>query len=189
MSSVKQSLQTDRRIIPSLIFLALLIFLLPLKWLIASIIAAIIHELGHYCAVYLSGGNIRRFRLDATGAIMDASGLTPQAEILCLIAGPLAGLLPILLIRQLPTIAICGIIQSAYNLLPIYPLDGGRILQKTILLLGGNYHHFRILEWCIMILLFLVCVYIQHHFGISLFLLIASLLFRKTPCKATQDWI
>ena len=166
-----------------------MIFLLPLRWLGAVLIAAIMHELGHYCAVYLLGGEVHSFRVNVSGAVMQASGLNQFSEIICLLAGPLAGLLPLLVFRGFPVLAICGAIQSAYNLLPIYPLDGGKILREIILIAGGSERCFKIIEYFTITLLSIACIYIHFRYRISLFLLVASCVFRKTPCKPQRDWI
>lgn len=174
--------------IPILV-LVLMILLLPLRWLFAVFLSALLHELGHYTAVRLLGGEVNNIHLGLSGACIQASGLTPRSELICLIAGPLAGLLPLLAIKILPITALCGIIQSAYNLLPVYPLDGGKILKRIILLAGGTERSYTIIEFFVMALLILLCFYIRHRFGISLFLVITSLLLGKTPCKQEKDWI
>lgn len=173
----------DKRLVGSLIGISLMILLLPLRWLLAAMTAALLHELGHYCAVRLLGGSVHQLQFGFLGAVMNATGLTQRAEIICLLAGPLVGLFPLLFFRYVPTIALCGTIQSAYNLLPITPLDGGKILNKIILISGGHDAHFRVIERITIILLFLLCIYVWFRFGVSLFIFWGILLFRKTPCK------
>lgn len=172
-----------------LIGAALLLLLLPLRWVISALIAALIHEFGHYCGARLAGGSVHCLRFGLSGAVMEASGLDSRAEVISLLAGPLAGLLPLLTLRVFPTLAICGAVQSMYNLLPIYPLDGGRILYRIIQSKGGTDRCFRFIECAVLILLTTLCVYIRLRFNVSLFLFLVVLLFRKTPCKRKKDWI
>ncbi len=182
-------MSNNKLYITSLIFLSLLFLILPLRWLLAAIIAAAVHELGHYFAVCLLGGKIRNIRFGMTGAVMEATNLSVYSEILCIMAGPLAGLLLSISIRIFPAIALCAIVQSAYNLLPIYPLDGGKALRCIILIFGGTERCFRYIEYITLLLLFLGCIYVFFRFRISLFLFFAVFLFRKTPCKPQRDWI
>ena len=189
MYFVKRSWKFDKQNVGSLLGIALLIILLPLRWFAAAIIAALLHELGHYCAVRLTGGTIHRLKVGLSGAVMETSGLSGKSELICLLAGPLAGLLPLLAIRIFPTLALCGVIQSLYNLLPVYPLDGGKMLHRIILIFGGTDRCFRFIEYSVLLLMLFLCIYIRLRFGISLFLFLAVFLFRKTPCKPQKDWI
>ena len=182
MSFAKQLWNNDKQVFHIFAFV-LSIYLLPLQWMCAAAVAALIHELGHYVAVRLFGGEVHNVRFNMFGAVMEATDLKNYAELICLIAGPVAGLLPLLTFRFFPTVALCGIIQSAYNLLPIYPLDGGKILQRIILMSGGNEDIFLGIEYIVVLVLFFVCVYIWIRFRISLFLFFLVFLFRKTPCK------
>ena len=47
----------------------------------------------------------------------------------CTICGPLGSFLLFISIRYFPRLALCGLIHGLYNLMPIYPLDGGRIVK------------------------------------------------------------
>lgn len=49
-------------------------------------------------------------------------------EVLCALAGPLGGFLLLFLLHSAPRIALCAFVQSVCNLIPVYPLDGGRAL-------------------------------------------------------------
>lgn len=176
-------------IIGFLLGFALILLILPLRWIIAAIIAALIHELGHYCAVKILGGSIHTFKISPFGAIIEACDLTQTGELISIISGPLAGLLLAFVFRRYPEIALCGVMQSAYNLLPLYPLDGGKALQLIIHMMGGSDRYFRVIECFTIVLLFLLCTYIYTRYRISLFLFLTVFLFRKTPCKPAKDWI
>lgn len=112
------------------VFLALPFALLgiPLRLLISWIIAAGIHELGHILAVFLLKGQITRIRIGVGGAVIAGEDLGVVKNSICVIAGPLFGAMPLLLVRFFPRIGLISLLLSAYNLLPFWPLDGGRIL-------------------------------------------------------------
>ena len=107
---------------------ALLLLTLPLRWLLAALFAAGIHELCHVLAVRLCGGRIFRIRVGPSGAVMETEGLSFPREMLCALAGPVGSFLLLSLGKWFPEAALCGAAQGLYNLLPVYPLDGGRAL-------------------------------------------------------------
>lgn len=108
---------------------AFALLIVPLNWFLSAIVAAAVHEWFHYTAVRLCGGKINSLRIGGRGAVMDAVDLTPGKMLVCVLAGPLGALLLLFLARWFPRIAICAAFQSAYNLLPLEPLDGGRALR------------------------------------------------------------
>lgn len=114
------------------ILFALMLLVLPLKWIVAVFFAAAVHELSHAGAVLLCGGRIIKFEIGIYGAVMTVTSMTHGKEVVCALAGPLAGLLFMLVAKWFPRTAICGVIQSAYNLIPIYPLDGGRAVYSAM---------------------------------------------------------
>lgn len=108
--------------------LALLLLTVPFPLLAAAAMAAIIHECCHVLSVKLLGGEVRRFSLTLGGAVLDVAGLTSAQEAIAASAGPVGSLLLLLGIHRFPMLALCGLVQGCFNLLPIFPLDGGRIL-------------------------------------------------------------
>lgn len=106
--------------------LALLLLLLPLGWLAAWVAAAVFHELCHGGMIRLLGYRVLSVSVGAGGAAIETEGMRLRDECLCALAGPVGALLLLLTVRWFPKIAVCACVQSMYNLLPVYPLDGGR---------------------------------------------------------------
>lgn len=120
------------------IFLAVMLLAVPLRWFFSAFAAAFIHEFGHYLAVRLLGGQVIGGSICFRGAKMETLPMSPGRELIAVLAGPASSLLLLSLVRVFPRVAICGLIQGIYNLLPFYPLDGGRALRYVIMLLEGN---------------------------------------------------
>ena len=114
----------------ALVFFGAMLLLTDARWVLAAAAAAAVHELGHLAVLWLYGRRIFGFRADLGGAVIRTEPLPAREELLCALAGPLAGLLTVLFFRFLPRLACCAAVQSFYNLLPIYPLDGGRVCRN-----------------------------------------------------------
>ena len=111
---------------------AILLLTVPLPWLFSVCLAGLVHEMGHYAAVRLLGGEIIAVSVGCSGIRMEASGLSTRQSIAASLAGPLAGLLPMFAVKWLPLTAFCGIIQSIRNLLPLGNTDGSHILKAVL---------------------------------------------------------
>ncbi|MDO5545637.1 MAG: hypothetical protein Q4F81_07425 [Eubacteriales bacterium] len=107
---------------------AALVLLLPLDWLLAAIMAAVFHEAGHLIAIHAAGGRVSSVSIDFLGARIHTGPLENRAEFFCAAAGPTASLLLLSLCRWFPQLALCGLVQGMFNLIPVHPMDGGRML-------------------------------------------------------------
>ena len=117
----------------ALIIFAAVLLVFPLQWVCAWLLAAIIHEVGHCIFVIIFGGRVIGACVDIGGIKLHTSTMAGVKSSICSLAGPLAGIILLFCARQFPRLALCGIFQSVYNLLPIYPLDGGRILRNCLI--------------------------------------------------------
>ena len=110
------------------------ILILPLRWILCAIFAAGVHELAHFFVLWFYHVPILQVEISPLGAKIHIPALSPGQEILCAAAGPIASLMLLLLAPIAPMIALFGLVQGIFNLLPIYPMDGGRIFRGILAL-------------------------------------------------------
>lgn len=126
---------------PGAIFLSALLFYLgPSPAQAACLAAAALHEGGHLLACAALGVEVRALRLTALGAVLDTdlrcgSG---REELLVALAGPLVNLcsVPAGLLAQRRLFAGASLLLGLFNLLPVAPLDGSRVLHGLLSLRG-----------------------------------------------------
>lgn len=110
--------------------------------------AAFVHEMGHFTALRVFGGSVCRIEMTAAGFNMNISGLSGKTqELVCTAAGPFAGLCFAYVFscasnmwgsKWLGMCAGYSYVFTVFNLLPVYPLDGGRMLKIIMQLVSGE---------------------------------------------------
>lgn len=118
---------------------ALLLLMLPLRWVAAYFLAAWVHEMGHLLAVCLLGGRVSCLEFSFRGARMHTSALSPGRQLVCLLAGPGASFALLPLAAFYPRLAFCGFVQGVYNLLPVGNMDGAGALRCIRLLIKRHF--------------------------------------------------
>lgn len=116
------------------IFLATMLLLLPPVWIFSVFLAALVHELFHWAAVCLCGGRVLQITVDAGGIRMDIAPLPPGRELICALAGPLGSGVLACFVHRMPVVGLCALVQGIFNLLPVYPLDGGRAVRSMLMM-------------------------------------------------------
>ena len=112
-------------------------------FLLFGVIAAILHELGHYGAGRIFGQRLKVLELSAVGAQMELAGvgvLSYLQEMCITLAGPLVNLVCGWLSIQIGWFLFAGanLALAGLNLLPVLPLDGGRTLWCAVTCLAGE---------------------------------------------------
>lgn len=107
-----------------------------------GLLACLVHELGHVAAAKWLGGRLDQVRLTAVGAEMAV--VYPRAisygeDTVVALAGPVANMLLSALAwaGKLHILAVLSVGVGGFNLIPIVPLDGARILHDYLTPLVG----------------------------------------------------
>lgn len=167
------------------------ILLIPLPWLFAWTMAAVIHEVFHLLAVYLFRYSVLSVTIGAGGARIETDMMPGIKMTVCAMAGPVGGLLLLVFLRIAPRLALCGLIQSLYNLLPLSHLDGGRALYGIFISLFQPETAEQIsvlIERVMIFALVIVAVYafVVLRLGIIPVIFVSVLLFRNKKYLANK---
>lgn len=145
------------------IFIFVILFLITnqIKIYAMIMIFAIIHELGHLIAGMLLGMKAEKIEIKSFGVAIDFNikrkdyivkikkgNLLEVKKVLVALAGPMTNVL-IIFILAIPTMfqinqeekmlmIFSNITLILFNILPFYPLDGGRVLKGIIYILKGK---------------------------------------------------
>ena len=176
------------------IFLALMLMLIPAAWVISWVFAVLLHESFHCVALYLLGYSIYEIRFSYDGARILSGPVSAWHGVICTLAGPALSLLLLLFSAVLPRVSLCVLVLSAFNLLPVYPLDGGRILRYFLVAVTDEMTAERISGIITRVLILVIAILSLGAFAwrklgiVPLF--IPLFLFLKTgklkiPCKRT----
>lgn len=179
------------------IFAALALLILPLRWLYAAAVAAVFHECCHYLALGLCGVRVFGITIGSGGVVMETEPMTDAQELFCALAGPCGSFLLLLFIRVFPELGICAGIQGLYNLLPLFPLDGGRALRSLLGLICPGRRD-QLSDWirkgmllCILIAALTAVFHFRLGFGVlpAACFLLRKAAVRKIPCKAGPEGV
>lgn len=108
---------------------AFYLLVMPVSWLVAAVVAAAVHEGCHLLAAHLTGGRVEGITIGVAGAKISARFPDRKAELVTALAGPVGSFLLLGFLPIAPEIALCGQVQGLFNLLPLYPMDGGRVCR------------------------------------------------------------
>lgn len=117
---------------------ALFLLIFPLRWVIGFLVAITIHECSHLLTIKMMGIQVGGISVSGNGIKMKTGEMSPIQELAGAFAGPFGGALLLLFWRIFPEAAVCAIVHSVFNLLPIYPFDGGRIITSLCRSIFGD---------------------------------------------------
>ena len=161
--------------------LFILLFASPAEYAFAVLSAVFLHELGHTAAALLLHKKIEGVRLMPTGINIALSAPSSYAEEFYIAAaGPLINFLYAMAAVFLPYGADAAVRQitlllGTLNLLPLAPLDGGRMLAALTAPLFGEETARTVSVLCSLVflsLLWVLALYIFFYSGVNFMLLL-----------------
>ena len=125
---------------------------------------------------------------------METEPLSSGKELVCALAGPAGSLLLVLMFRVFPRVAVCALVQGAFNLLPVFPLDGGRALRCALTRICPKWANLIAIwaEWGTIGILGALALTFTFYWKLGMLPLTAVTLLaikaflRKRPCKLTR---
>ena len=164
----------------SFTFFALILMLIILKktdYLYTSIFSALLHEIGHLCALKHFGADILEFKISLFGGNIKTQNIERidyLKDIIISLSGPMVNLYLSLIFcffnkffenSIFIEIIMVNLILAVFNLLPFYSFDGGKILEAILKI----YFNETIASRVITIISFIVLIPITY-FSILMFL-------------------
>lgn len=176
-----------------------------LRWLCLSYAVLALHELAHYFMA-------KRLKIACRGLLIQPFGITirladnritePFYEILLCVAGPAVNLCAAACLylscdlqnADVHYLYVSNLSIAAVNLLPILPLDGGRIVKAYLTARLGLVRAIRITEvvtWFFVLGVGFCCVLAlwSMRFNVSLMILVAFLLFNMSAEKRNNEYL
>lgn len=167
--------------------------------LMTILMIVLIHELGHFTAAKLCGWRIRGIMLWVFGGVMetDENGTKPfHEEVLVTLAGPIQHVLIYFMLlflsgsqAVLPTILDVAYFYNTvlllFNLLPIWPLDGGKLM---FLIFSKKFPYRKAYDYVIIFSLCINMILILVLLLFGPFILSAFLLFSFLLMENRKDW-
>jgi stage IV sporulation protein FB len=158
-----------------------------LLWIPTLFFSVIAHELGHAAAIAALGYGRSDIVLGGFGGVtINNRRARPWQDILISLAGPVAGVvfayLLVLLFNNVRALANdefffrwfalmfrVNIAWAIFNLLPIYPLDGGQILRNTTRIFLTERNSFVTTTWVSLVLAAAIIIFglLQHQYFLA----------------------
>jgi stage IV sporulation protein FB len=179
-----------------LIFLILSLFLGQIAYALLFLLIIMAHEAGHMGALLLFRGKIEQLNITIVGGIIDINdcGLNTGQNLIVSVSGIAMNGLILFIVPKLnldaemaSVIIAYNKLMIAFNLLPIYPLDGSRIIEVFLCMIFDEEYAMDISMYVSWIFLTLLSIYSMISRSgaiiiISVFLLI-KLLQRKSQMR------
>ena len=163
-----------------LLFLLIIVLSGNFNYFIAYFSLLIIHELGHAITGIILGYKLIKIDFYPLGGvtILDLPiNISLNKEILILIMGPILQIIGYLLLKNIFSyIKLYHYTLLIFNLLPLYPLDGGKIINILFNYKFNYLNSFKITYYISIVTITILFIYNIFFFNLNLLLMIILLL-------------
>lgn len=161
-------------------FLLIIVLTGNFNYFIAYFSLLIIHEFGHAITGIILGYKLIKIDFYPLGGvtILDLPiNISLSKEILILIMGPILQIIGYLLLKNtFPYIRLYHYTLLIFNLLPLYPLDGGKIINILFNYKFNYLNSFKITYYISIVTIIILFIYNIFFFNLNLLLMIILLL-------------
>lgn len=153
-----------------IIYIILIILTGSFNNFILYFILIIIHETGHIISSIILKIKIKKIKIYSTGGVVEIESLlnTPLIkELIILLSGVILqniGCLLIYKITKINKILFYNRIITIFNLLPIYPLDGGKILNTIT-----NYHNNYLISHIYTVIISIISLLLLNIYNLNIY--------------------
>ena len=166
--------------------------IIPAKWVIAWLIAVLVHELGHYIPMIIFRIPVYHIAVKLKGIYMHTASMTIGEEIAVAAGGLLFSLFLVLCSPWVPITACCAFFHLMFNLLPFFNFDGGRILWNCIHFCVNAHYANIVLRFAQLVVFVFACmIAVRIRWGFMAIVAITILFVRggcvTFPCKRRKQ--
>ena len=154
-----------------IIYLLILFFFELLPYYFCFFISIFIHEISHGIMGKIFGLKIKNISINFSGLSLgfENFNISKIKKIIIYIVGPVINLIIAIILNyynneEYAFLIICNLLLFTFNILPIYPLDGGKIIYEV---LSNNIYCdklFNLIQQIFCIILILFCIYVYINF-------------------------
>lgn len=152
-----------------IVYILILFFFNVLQYYLMFFLAIFIHEATHGIVGRICGIKTKSITISFSGLSLHFENFEKNNIIktIVLLSGPISNLIIAYLIylffgEEQIFFVLCNLILAIFNLIPIYPLDGGKILLEIIGI--ENENKLRLVQNFFCIILGLLCMYMYINF-------------------------